>query len=110
MIKETKTTCHWAQLCMAGNLETAMQRIREHTTEHSYCVTVIPTEYIYKYGQESGFLVTFRIHPKYSDSTPTRIESLIRDLAEKLMNRLCQKSCSIMTSTGQTTLLERVEE
>jgi hypothetical protein len=80
---------------MAGDLAQAKQVCREYCFAAGLCVTVEPVAFIYTGGEESGFRVGLINYPRF----PTTIEALRRttcELADVLMNRLCQHSYSIV--------------
>jgi hypothetical protein len=79
---------------IAGDLEQAKQACREYCFAVGLCVTVEPVSYIYTGGEEAGVRVGLINYPRF----PADAESLrktARDLAGKLMERLCQHSYSI---------------
>jgi hypothetical protein len=45
------------RLYMAGDIEVAKKVCREFCDELGWCVTVTPTTYVYKGGEEAGFIV-----------------------------------------------------
>lgn len=80
---------------MAGDVVQAKQVCREYCFEVGLCVTIEPVDFIYTGGEESGFRVGMINYPRF----PTTLEALherATALADRLMNRLCQQSYSIV--------------
>lgn len=89
------------ELFMAGDVEHAKQVIRRFCMERPCCVTVTPTSYVYRGGEESGFVVGFRNYPRF----PTDSEGLLTlaaDLGESLQRELGQDSCMVVDHAGAT--------
>lgn len=95
-------TSYWATIFVAGNPVRAEEEIRRLTMEWSFCVTMTPTKYIYKYGLEDGVIVTLVQYPKFQDSTPENINAKAIGLAKSLMLRLYQRSCTVITPNETT--------
>lgn len=79
---------------IAGDIEQAKQACREFCFDIGLCVTVEPVAYIYTGGEEAGVRVGLINYPRF----PTDAETLAtraKELADKLMIRLCQHSYSI---------------
>lgn len=83
---------------MAGSIEHAILHCQEYCDEEGYCVTVTPTTYVYRNGQEPGFIVGLINYPRFP-STPDEIFRIARDIADKLRLHLYQDSYSIQTPT-----------
>lgn len=80
---------------IAGDVAQAKQVCREFCMAEGACVTVEPVDYIYTGGEETGVRVGFINYPRF----PTDADSLLKRagrLADKLMERLCQQSYSIV--------------
>jgi hypothetical protein len=97
--KSLHEPAHAVELFMAGDIAHAKQIIRRFCSEHSVCVTVSPTDYIYRGGEEAGFVVTFRNYPRLPSDLYT-LRSTARDLGELLRRELGQDS--YMTSDGSS--------
>ncbi len=90
------------EVYMAGDIDHAKQIIRRFCKENPICVTVAPTSFIYRGGEEAGFVVGFRNYPRF----PTDSYSLRRtagELSETLRDALGQDSCMVVDVYGQTT-------
>lgn len=86
---------------MAGDIEHAKQVVRAFCYQSPCCVTVTPTTYIYRGGEEAGFVVGFRNYPRF----PTTAESLKRlasELAGRLLDALSQDSAMVVEAGGVT--------
>ena len=59
------------------------------------CVTVEPIDYIYTGGEEAGVRVGFINYPRFPSDCET-LRARAADLAERLRQRLCQHSYSIV--------------
>lgn len=84
---------------MAGDIDHAKQAIRRYCNSHPCCVTVTPTAYIYRGGEEAGFVVTFRNYPKYSGDGQT-LEEQGRELGALLKDELGQDSFMVVSPRG----------
>ena len=83
---------------MAGDFEQARQVCREYCLEVGACVTVEPTTYIYTGGEEAGIRVGLINYPRFP-SDVYGIKDRARELARRLMERLCQLSYTIVGPT-----------
>lgn len=90
------------EIFMAGDVEHAKQIARLFCKQHPVCVTVTPTTFIYKGGEESGFVIGFRNYPRFpTDSYSLR--SAAHDLAEMIRDASGQDSYMIVDGSGMTT-------
>lgn len=90
-----KTEPTWyANIWIAGSLETAKATCLEFCSKVGLCVTVTPTSYVYSYGAQEGVLVRLISYPKFPESQEAR-ESTAEALAAMLKSRLFQRSYSI---------------
>ena len=87
---------------MAGDVEHAKQVIRRWCKESPCCVTVTPTTFIYRGGEEDGFVVGFRNYPRFPTDHYT-LRSMAADLAEALRGELGQDSYMSVDHDGVTT-------
>lgn len=107
-MKTEITPTFWARIYIAGDLATIKQVCREHCMVVGLCVTVEPTTYIYTGGEESGAVIGLINYPRFPE-TPGAVYSRARELGEKLMERCCQHSFSIMTPTETVWFSRRPE-
>ncbi len=81
---------------VGGDPKDAERICRQYCMEVGFCVTVTPTEYIYKGGQESGVIVGIINYPRF----PREPQELIKHamaLTGKLMDGLFQESATVET-------------
>lgn len=90
------------EVFMAGDIEHAKQVIRRFCRDVSCCVTVTSTTFIYKGGEESGFVVGFRNYPRFPSDGYT-LRATAADLAERLRAELGQRSYMAVDASGMTT-------
>jgi hypothetical protein len=90
------------EVFMAGDVEHAKQIVRRWCKDSPCCVTVTPTTFIYRGGEESGFVVGFRNYPRFpSDGSELSAKSAM--LAERLREELGQDSYMSVDHRGVTT-------
>jgi hypothetical protein len=99
--RSTRSFCETFEVSvyMAGDIEHAKQVIRRYCNSHPCCVTVAPTAYIYRGGEEAGFVVAFRNYPRYSSDDCT-LEEQGRDLGMLLKDELGQDSFMVVSPRG----------
>ena len=90
------------EVFMAGDVEHAKQIIRRWCKESPCCVTVTPTSFIYRGGEEAGFVVGFRNYPRFPTDHYT-LRGIASDLAELLRGELGQDSYMSVDHDGVTT-------
>ena len=83
------------ELFMAGDVEHAKQVIRRFCMDCPCCVTVTPTTYVYRGGQEDGFVVGFRNYPRFP-SDAYGLRTLAADLGDLLRRELAQDSYMVV--------------
>jgi hypothetical protein len=85
----------WVKIYMSGPIEVAKQIIRQETIKGGLCVTIEPTEFIYKGGEEKGFIVGFINYPRFPVSNEELINQA-KGLADKLLEGTYQESYSLI--------------
>lgn len=90
------------ELFMAGDVEHAKQIVRRFCKDRPCCVTVTSTTYIYRGGEESGFVVGFRNYPRFPSDQYT-LRTMAFDLGGWLRNELGQDSYMVVDHGGMTT-------
>ena len=90
------------ELFMAGDVGHAKQVVRRFCVDVPSCVTVTPTTFVYRGGEEKGFVVGFRNYPRFP-STADEIQRKATALAELLRAELAQRSYMIARAGGDTT-------
>lgn len=84
-----------ATIYMAGDIAVAKQVCREFCRDVGLCVNIAPLDYIYTGGEEVGFrveLINYARFPKRG----TEVRETAMQLAERLRERLCQWSYSVV--------------
>lgn len=106
MIKDVVTIRY--DIFIAGDLQQAKQVCREYCFDTGFCITIEPVDYIYTGGEESGMRIGIINYPRFpSDKDNLYLKTA--QLAQKLMNRLCQQSYSIV-GVDRTTWVSRRSE
>lgn len=80
-------------LYMAGDYNHAKQILQKYV-EKGECVSIIKTDYIYKYGAESGFAVKLINYPRFPRSHD-QLQDVIIEIAYMLLEALGQGSFTI---------------
>lgn len=93
---------------IAGDLAQAKQVCREYCYAVGLCVTVEPVSYIYTGGEEDGVRVGIINYPRFPASRDD-IRYKAKELADKLLDRLCQHSYSLV-GPDETTWFSRRPE
>lgn len=86
---------------IAGDHAKALELCRAYCDEVSYCVTVTPTSYVYRDGQESGLMIGLINYARFP-AEPEAIEVRALELANRLRIGLKQESFTIQTPTQST--------
>ncbi len=94
-IKVLKNKTYWTKIYMAGDFEIAKEVCRAFV-ESGLCVNIHVTDYIYTFGEQSGFIVELIQYPKFPD-TEHNILNKATGLMEILLDKCHQKSCTVMT-------------
>lgn len=90
------------EVFMAGDIEHAKQLIRRYCAESPCCVTVTPTTYIYRGGEEAGFVVGVRNYPRFPADSYT-LRERASEIGELLRDAMGQDSYMVADHSGQTT-------
>lgn len=91
----TKETASYPiSIFMAGDINAAIDYVRQYCDENGLCVTVTPTSYIYTNGQESGFIIGLINYPRFP-SDPAELWATAECVGTYLRERLYQDSYSI---------------
>jgi hypothetical protein len=85
---------YWAKIFIAGPILIAEQSLRELTFE-GLCVNVYVNKYIYKGGEETGYVVELINYPRFP-CTPDDIRKKAFDIGNKLMIDTYQSSFTVM--------------
>ena len=93
---------HVVELFVAGDIEHGKQIIRKFCFDHPCCVTVTSSTYIYRGGEENGFVVGFRNYPRFSEKGRS-LREMACELGDLLRSELGQDSYMVVDHCGQTT-------
>lgn len=86
-----------AEVCIAGDLFDARRVCRGFCNEVGACVTIVPTDFAYTGGLESGVICRFVAYPRFpADNAEIKAKALA--LAERLIEALCQTSALVVCS------------
>lgn len=95
-MKITRCTSWPVSIFIAGDIEKAKEICAAYCDEVGLCITVTPTDYVYRGGQDAGVIVGLINYPRFpaehSAITDTAVE-----LAKFLRTGLGQESFSIQT-------------
>lgn len=83
---------------IAGDYQLAEKICQQYCDEIGYCVTVTPTNYVYKGGQEAGVIIGLINYPRFPVSRRDEIMKHAVNLGKLLRERLNQQSFSIQNS------------
>lgn len=92
----TETT-HTVAIYMAGDIDTAKRWLRRECYERGLCVTVMPTDFIYTGGEESGFCIGFVNYPRFPSSAE-ELFTRAKNIACALIVECCQKTALVVGS------------
>lgn len=95
MKTQTENT-YWVKIYIAGAIETAKQIIRADCMREGLCVTIEPTLFIYKGGEEEGYVVGLINYPRFPKEDQ-EIWDRACDLAMKLLDGTFQESVLLMS-------------
>lgn len=87
---------YWVRIYIAGCSSIIKQLCNNFCKENTICVNVQDTEYIYDGGQEKGAIIEFINYPK-SSKDPLTLSGKATYLAQYLLEKLNQNSCTVMT-------------
>lgn len=92
-IKSKVTAAEVVEIHIAGDYDKARDICRQWCVKVPRCVTVTKTSFIYTYGEEQGITATLRSYPRFPQ--PPQLMPLAEDLADTLMEGLCQRTAMI---------------
>ena len=93
MFNESVVPTYYARIYLSGPIEDAKRWLRVYCSK-GMCVNITPTTYIYKYGEEEGYIVEIINYPRFP-RTKAEIVSIAKNIAMGLMEDTCQGSFSI---------------
>ena len=94
--QELRSRASTATVYIAGDYEQALEAIRGWCTRVGDCWSVERCEYVYTGGQEAGIRATRIEYARFPTETDDHLQHHAEDMAEYLMLRLHQKTCSVV--------------
>jgi len=91
-IKEVES--YWARIYIAGPIKEAEQILRRECFK-GLCVNLLPNKYIYRGGEEAGYVVELINYPRFP-TTPSDLFDKAKDIANVLMEETYQGSFTIV--------------
>lgn len=86
---------------VAGDVCEARRALREYCYRSPCCVTLTPTQFVYRGGLEDGVVVGVREYPRFP-STPVDLRARAQDIGEALRLALSQDSFMVVEHGGDT--------
>ena len=105
-IKSAKT--HVIKIYIAGDKALARQVLQEYVMR-GCCVSISDEEYIYTMGNETGIVVNLINYPRFP-KRPQELLDQALDLAQMLIVKLHQGSCTVVDYDGSSHFISRREE
>lgn len=65
-MREERVVTYWVEIYMSGPYDIAAQVIRKYCKEVGLCVTLDKTKFIYRGGEEDGFVVGLINYPRFA--------------------------------------------
>lgn len=96
-IKVKSMPAETVEIYIAGDYDKARDICRYWCVDVPRCVTVTRTSFIYTHGEESGVVVALRSYPRFPQ--PPQLMPLAEDLADTLMEGLCQRTAMLCNRT-----------
>ncbi len=96
MMTEKQETTFTVRIYLSGPVDFAKTILRRECLQRGLCVTVTATLFVYKGGEESGYVVGLINYPRFP-STPVEIEATARELASILLAETYQHSALVET-------------
>jgi hypothetical protein len=108
-VKTKIVPTYTAEVCVAGDLPTARAACRKFCNDVGACVTIVPADFAYTGGLESGVICRLVNYPRFpSDNKGIRDKAIV--LAERLIEALYQTSALVLCSDSTIWIHRRDEE
>lgn len=105
-MKEVREDTHWCRIYMSGSIEDAKRLLRAEAEPGGLCVTIDPTHFIYKQGEEAGFVVGLLNYPRFP-ALASEIDAQALRIARLLRAHLHQASVLVTSPLGTTWITDR---
>lgn len=106
-MKTLQCKTHVIKIYIAGDKNLARQVLQEYVMR-GICVSISDEEYIYKMGNESGIVVNLINYPRFPKEEHELLEQAL-DLANILIEKLFQGSCTVIDYNGDSYFISRRE-
>lgn len=93
-MKRVEVSSYPVSIFIAGRASDIEDQCRTYADEVGYCVTATPTTYIYRGGEEEGYIIGLINYPRFP-ATPEQIWGHAEALAERLRVEAGQESYTI---------------
>ncbi len=103
-IKTANCPTFWARIYIAGPKHKAEDVCRKWT-EQGQCINIYETNYIFKYGEQTGVVVELINYPRFP-RTADELTVMARDLGFTLLKEMSQGSFTLQT-TNETIYYDR---
>lgn len=108
-VKHFHAPTHEVAIYIAGDAERIAQECQAYCTRVGLCVSVTSCTFAYRYGRETGARVGLLNYPRFPKPAD-EIEARARELAEFLLERLDEGSCSVVTPSWTTWYTRRGDD
>lgn len=93
-MKRVEAPSYPVSIFICGDAEDIAGECQDYADQVGYCVTITPTSYIFRGGDEDGFIIGLINYPRFPAS-PERIWQHAETLAARLCAKAGQKSYTI---------------
>ena len=96
---------HVIKIYIAGDRNLARQVLQDYVMSGA-CVSISEEEYVYTMGNETGIVVNMINYPRFPKTEEELLKQAV-DLAELLIERLYQGSCTVVDYNGDSYFISR---
>jgi len=104
-VKTKRSKTHVIKIYIAGDKNLARQVLQEYVMKGA-CVSISEEEYVYTMGNEAGIVVNLINYPRFPKEPATLLAQAL-DLAEMLVVKLFQGSCTVVDYNGDSYFIDR---
>lgn len=104
-MKTIKNKTHVIKIYIAGDKNFAGQILQEYVMRGA-CVSISEEQYVYTMGNERGMVINLINHPLYPKTEKELLDQAL-DLAELLIVKLYQGSCTVVDYNGDSYFITR---
>ncbi len=104
-MKTEVSKTHVIKIHIAGDMMLARTILQKYVMRGA-CVSMAEEEYVYTMGNESGMVITLINYPRYP-MTQDELLAQAKDLAELLIIKLYQGSCTVVDYSGDSHFITR---